>query len=99
MSRASRRQLGIGQWIGEWPIAFYPGRAITLGDWRRCLRPEIGIVYLIVFPWPCAVEAPIARPRYAEMLLNGISVEIGKYASAAERRALLCGERIEHGEH
>jgi len=94
-----RRQLGIGQWRGDWPIAWYPGRAITIGDWRRCLRPEIGIIYTVVLPWPCSFEVPIARPSYAEILRDGITMEIGKYASARERRALLCGERIDDGKH
>jgi hypothetical protein len=92
MSRAKRRQLAIGEWIGEFPIVYLRGAWITIGDWRMCKRPAIGVLYLAEF----AIDSP--APSYLEILTRGAQAQIGKYASTAERRALLNGERIEHGE-
>jgi hypothetical protein len=93
MSRAKRRQLAIGEWVGEFPIVNLRGAWITIGDWRQCKRPAIGVLYLVEL----AIEPP--RPSYLEILTRGTQATIGKYASTAERRALLTGERIENGEH
>jgi len=91
MSR--RRQLAIGEWIGEFPIVFLRDAWITIGDWRLCKRPAIGVLYI-------AAIASESRPlSYLEILTRGAQAQIGKYASAAERRALLNGERIEDGKH
>jgi hypothetical protein len=43
-----------------------------------------------------AIDSP--PPSYLEILTRGTQATVGKYASTAERRALLTGERIEHGE-
>jgi len=93
VSRARRRQLAIGEWIGEFPIVFLRDAWITIGDWRLCKRPAIGVLYLAAL----ASESPPLS--YLEILTRGAQAQIGKYASTAERRALLNGERIEHGEH
>lgn len=92
MSRAKRRQLAIGEWIGEFPIVHLRGAWTTIGDWRLCKRPAIGVLYFAAL----SIEDP--RPSYLEILTRGAQAQIGKYASTAKRRALLNGERIEHGE-
>lgn len=88
MSRARRRQLEIGEWRGEFPIVFIRGLWVTVGDWRQCDRPEIGRLYF------CAFAIDLPNPSYIDVVTRGAQASIGQYASAAERRALLSGERI-----
>lgn len=88
MSRAHRRQLTIGEWIGEWPVFEARGAWITIGDWRTCKRPEVGEIVIAVY----AVEGE--KPSRLEVLGKGTQRTIGKYTSAADRRALLSGERM-----
>jgi hypothetical protein len=92
VSRARRRQLSIGEWFGAFPIVYLRGAWITLGDWRTCKRPAVGVIYMVEL----AIDSP--PPSYLEILTRGTQATVGKYASTAERRSLLTGERIEHGE-
>lgn len=96
MSRALRRQLAIGKWIGEFPIVYLRGAWLTIGDWRMCNRPVIGVLYMAELAIDDGKEPP---PLYLAILTRGAQARIGKYTSARERRALLCGERIEDGKH
>lgn len=88
MSRAKRRQLTIGNWRGEFPIVFLGGSWVTIGDWRQCERPEVGTLYF------CALAIEPPKPSYLDVVTRGAQAPIGQYASAAERRALLSGERF-----
>lgn len=97
MSRARRRQLAIGEWVGSFPVVYLRGAWITIGDWRLCKRPAIGVIYMVELAIDERGKDP--PPSYLAILTHGAQAPIGKYASTAERRALLTGERIEHGEH
>ena len=100
MSRA-RRQLDIGRWVGEYPIAQLRDLVVTIADWRQCNRPEIGELAYVVLDLK-RIEGqsyPGGYVGYQNLLGRGYKLTFGKYASARERRALLNGKRIEDGKH
>ncbi len=98
----SSRVPNVGRTVRRWPISTlgelrspgaHLGIYVTIADVVQARKPEVGAVYVVI-----EVSTTGEAPTYAAMLDAGSYCLIGHYTSAAERRALLQGERIDDGE-
>lgn len=107
MTRALKVQLDvssrcprIGRRVRAWPVSGSLDSEsrnfntyTTIADIVQARKPEVGAVYVVI------LIAEENAPNYGDMIDRGSFYLIGHYRSAAERHALLLGERIENGKH
>jgi len=98
----STRVPRVGRTIHRWPVSLFcsisspeahVGLYGTIADIVQARRPQFGALYLVAL-----ADISAGPPSYAEIIEKGSYALIGNYKSAAERAALLEGERIEDGQ-
>lgn len=94
MTTKKKIQIGIGEVVRRWPIATPTNklaRYATLVDVVNCRSPQIGSVYISI---GFSIDFV---PTHDFLVRDGYWSKLFDYTSAAERLALLSGERIRHG--
>ena len=89
-----KSQLTLGEIDHVWPVCACPGGLglyATIVDIVRSRKPMIGTIYI------STMNVPGSFPVHADFATHGRGYKIGDYTSAAERLALLSGEKIRHG--